>query len=86
MVIVVPPPKLEDVIDEREYALTWYFCQLKVDEELKDYSCKDADGFPNCTTCDYQIKTNEAIQKSYEECMEWNKKHSGFTHEKRSTE
>ena len=45
-IIWVPPPKLEKVIDEREYALTWYYCQLKVEEELKDFSCKDADGFP----------------------------------------
>ena len=71
--IQVPAPKLEDVIAEREYVLTWYFCQLKVDDELKDYNCKDADGFPNCTTCDYQIKINEEIQRNYEKTMKLNR-------------
>jgi len=71
--IVVPAPKLEDVITEDEYALTWYYCQLKVDDELKDYQCDYNEEGPNCTTCPLQIKTNEEIQRNYEEIMEKNR-------------
>ena len=65
-------------VEEREYAISYYFCQLKAEAELKDYSCKDSDGFPDCRTCDYQIKTNAEIQKNYDEVMEWNREHGIF--------
>lgn len=71
--IHVPAPKLEDVISEDEYVLTWYFCQLKVNDELKDYQCDYNEGFPNCKTCPYQIKINEEIQRNYEEIMKANR-------------
>jgi len=72
--IQVPAPKLEDVISENEYVTTWNYCQLKIEEELEDFQCDENEGFPNCTTCPYQIKINEEIQRSYEECMKQNKK------------
>lgn len=66
------------VVGEREYVCEWNFCQLKVEEELKDYNCEDPDGFPDCRTCDYQIKTNAEIQKNYDEAVAWNRKHGVF--------
>jgi len=59
-------------MEEHEYVLTWYFCQLKVQEEEKVYACKDADGFPDCTTCEYQIKINAEREKSFAECEAYN--------------
>jgi len=79
--IQVPAPKLEDVISENEYVITWNYCQLKVEDELKDFQCEENEGFPNCTTCSYQIKINEEIQRSYEECMKQNKKMQNSTEE-----
>ena len=57
-------------VTEREYVREWYFCQLKVDDELKDYDCKDPDGFPDCRTCEYQKKTNSEVERVAEECRE----------------
>lgn len=59
-------------VKEHEYVRTWYFCQLKIEEELQDYNCEDADGFPDCTTCEYQIKTNKEIAENFAEVKEWN--------------
>ena len=71
--IQVPAPKLEDVIAEHEYALVWYYCQLKVDDELEDYQCDYNEEGPNCTICPLQIKINEEIQRNYEEIMKANR-------------
>jgi len=60
-------------VTEREYVREWYFCQLKVEDEQKNYDCKDPDGFPDCRTCDYQKKINKEIQETYEKCMEFNR-------------
>lgn len=68
----VRAPTLEEVIAEDEYALVWYYCQLKVDDELDDYQCDYNEEGPNCTTCPLQIKTNEEIQRNYEEVMNEN--------------